>query len=138
MAVAAVGLLLAGVGGAILRPWRAPAWLVPLVAAVAVVAIGGLSSAHAGRALDPLRQPIGFLLAAVPLAVMLDRLGFFASLAARLTSGRGGVGGLWLLAALVTTVLNLDASVVLLTPLYVRIARRTGRDPLTLALMPVL
>ena len=56
--------------------------------------------------------------------------------------GRGGRGsrggGLWVLAALVTTVLNLDAAVVLLTPLYVSIARRSGRDPLALAFQPVL
>ena len=138
MAVVTVVLLLVGVAGAILRPLEAPAWVVPLGAAVVVVAAGGLSLSHTRQALDPLAQPIGFLLAAVPLAVMLDRLGFFTSLAALLTRGERGVGGLWVLAALVTTVLNLDASVVLLTPLYVRIARRTGRDPLTLALMPVL
>jgi arsenical pump membrane protein len=42
------------------------------------------------------------------------------------------------MAALVTTVLNLDAAVVLLTPLYVRVARRTGLSPLALAFQPVL
>src|SRR5579875_2028551 len=52
--------------------------------------------------------------------------------------GRRTVAGLWVLAALVTTVLNLDASVVLLTPLYVRVARRTGMAPLSLAFQPVL
>jgi arsenical pump membrane protein len=46
--------------------------------------------------------------------------------------------GLWVLGAAVTTVLNLDASVVLLTPLYVRIARRCGLDPLALGFQPVL
>ena len=35
-------------------------------------------------------------------------------------------------------VLNLDAAVVLLTPLYVRVARRTGLDPVALAFQPVL
>ena len=55
-----------------------------------------------------------------------------------MTQGGRGDGGLWILAALVTTVLNLDAAVVLLTPLYVRLARQTGRDPLTLASQPVL
>lgn len=37
-----------------------------------------------------------------------------------------------------TTVFNLDASVVLLTPLYVRIARRHGLDPLAAAFTPML
>ena len=45
--------------------------------------------------------------------------------AARTTS----VLGLWLLAAATTVVLNLDTTVVLLTPLYLRLARRVGGRP---------
>lgn len=131
-------LLLFGVFGAVVRPLRLPAWSLPLAAVVAELAIGVVSPSEARTALDPLRAPIGFLLAAVPLAALLDRLGFFSSVAALLTRGRRGVGGLWLMAAVVVALLNLDAAVVLLTPLYVGIARRTGRDPLTLALPPVL
>jgi arsenical pump membrane protein len=126
------------VAGAVGRPFRAPAWVVPLVAAILDVASGAVSTSLLRSSLDPLRSPIGFLLAAVPLAVLLDRLGFFTNLAVLLTRGRHGVGGLWILAALVTTVLNLDAGVVLLTPLYVRVAHRSGRDPLALAFPPVL
>lgn len=43
-----------------------------------------------------------------------------------------------LTAPLVTTVFNLDASIVLLTPLYLRIARLHGLDPLATAFQPVL
>lgn len=131
-------LLLVGVFGAVARPFRLPAWSLPLLAVVVALAAGAVSFGGAWTALDPLRAPIGFLLAAVPLAALLDRLGFFSSAAALLTRGRRGVGGLWVMAAVVTALLNLDAAVVLLTPLYVGIARRTGRDPLTLALAPVL
>ena len=46
--------------------------------------------------------------------------------------------GLWVLAAAVTVLINLDAAVVLLTPLYVRIAERHGEDPLALAFVPAL
>jgi arsenical pump membrane protein len=138
MAVTRVALLLIGVAGAVLRPFRLPSWVLPLVCAVVVVAIGGISVSATRHALDPLASPVGFLLAAVPLAVLLDELGFFASLAEILGGSGRSSGGLWVLAALVTTVLNLDAAVVLLTPLYVRIGRRTGRDPLTLAFQPVL
>jgi arsenical pump membrane protein len=45
---------------------------------------------------------------------------------------------LWVLAAATTAFLNLDAAIVLLTPLYVRVARRTGNDPFVFSMMPVL
>jgi arsenical pump membrane protein len=81
---------------------------------------------------------LAFLLTAVPLAVMLDRMGLFTALASRVTERGAGPGYLWALAAVVTTVLNLDASVVLLTPLYVRVARRCGWDVVSLAIQPAL
>jgi arsenical pump membrane protein len=140
VAALAVLLLLAGVAGAVIRPFGLPAWVVPAAATVVDLLTGAasLSGVHgAVHALHQLDQPIGFLLAAVPLAVLLDRLGFFAA-AAELLTRRGGAGGLWVLAALVTTVLNLDAGVVLLTPLYVNVARKQGLDPLILALQPVI
>ena len=43
-----------------------------------------------------------------------------------------------MLAGLVTVLFNLDAAVVLLTPLYVRIASRHGEDPVLLAFLPAL
>jgi arsenical pump membrane protein len=134
--MASVLLLIAGVAGAIARPRGIPVWLAPTVAAVVALALGTV--AHPDTLLRPLAAPIAFLVAAVPLAALLDRIGFFASAAALAGRGRHVVLGLWILAALVTTVLNLDASVVLLTPLYVRIAWRCGLDPLALAFQPVL
>lgn len=83
---------------------------------------------------------LAFLLAGVPLAALLDRLGFFEAAAARIV-GRGGdrpVLALWVFAALTTVVLNLDTTVVLLTPLYLRLARRAGVDPLPLVAVPLL
>jgi arsenical pump membrane protein len=109
-----------------------------VLCAVVDLATGGITVHQARHAVGPLAAPVGFLLAAVPLAVLLDRLGFFAAVAGMMNGGGRRGGGLWILAALVTTVLNLDAAVVLLTPLYVSIARRTGRDPLALAFQPVL
>lgn len=81
-----------------------------------------------------------FLLAGVPLAAGLDTLGFFDAVAALITRRREetSVLALWILAAATTVVLNLDTTVVLLTPLYVRLARRGGRDPLALAAVPLL
>lgn len=138
MAALSIVALLVGVAGAVGRPFRLPAWVVPVGAAVVVLGAGVISLDSARHALSELGDPLAFLLAAVPLAVLLDRLGFFTTVAARITRRSSSVGGLWVLAALVTTVLNLDAAVVLLTPLYVSIARRTGRDPLLVAAQPVL
>lgn len=138
MAAISIVLLCGGILGVLLRRRHLPAWAVPLAAVAVALAVGTTRPAAAARALQPLAQALGFLLAAVPLAVLLDRLGFFESLSRLLSRGRGTVPALWALAALVTTVLNLDASVVLLTPLYVRVARRLGMRPLALAFQPVL
>ena len=83
---------------------------------------------------------LAFLLAGVPLAALLDRLGFFAAAADALQHRFPDlpVLALWVLAAGTTAVLNLDTTIVLLTPLYVRLARRAGEDPLPLALIPLL
>jgi arsenical pump membrane protein len=134
--VASIVLLVVGVAGAILRPRGVPTWLVPTVAAGAGLVLR--TAPHPDSLLRPLAAPLAFLLLAVPLAALLDRLGFFAAAAALFGRGRHLALGLWVLGALVTTILNLDAAVVLLTPLYVRIARRCGLDPLALAFQPVL
>ena len=134
--VFAVVLLCAGVAGAIGRPRGAPAWFVPAVAAALAVATGTLPDP--ASALRPLAAPIAFLLCAVPLATLLERVGFFDAAARTLGHGRHLALGLWVLGAVVTTILNLDAAIVLLTPLYAQIARRCGIDPLALAIQPVL
>lgn len=138
MLVLALVLLACAVVGAVLRPLGLPAWAAPLAAGALDLGLGLSTPGAAATALRPLGPAVGFLLAAVPLAVALDGLGFFESLAALASGGRHMVAWLWALAAVVTTVLNLDASVVLLTPLYIRLARRTGLSPRSLAFQPVL
>ena len=80
-----------------------------------------------------------FLCVGVPLAELLDRLGYFEAVAAVVQGRRAGVrvGVLWALACVTTAILNLDTTVVLLTPLFVRMARRSGDDPFALALVPL-
>jgi arsenical pump membrane protein len=113
-----------------------PAWVGPTFCAAAALLFGTVDQPWS--IVRPLADPIAFLLVAVPLAALLDRLGFFEA-AAGVAGGSDRLPlGLWIIGALVTTVLNLDAAVVLLTPLYVRLARRCGLDPLTLAFQPVL
>lgn len=133
-----MSLLVVGVVGVLVRPRRWPVWAVP-VGAVGVGLASRAVTLHGARAaLQPLGAPLAFLLLAVPLAVLLDQLGFFTALAAMVGHGRHLHLGLWVLAAAVTTVFNLDASVVLLTPLYVRIAARHGLDPVAAAFPPAL
>lgn len=89
--------------------------------------------------LSSLWPALAFLLAGVPLAALLDRLGFFDAAAIAMTGGEREmpVLGLWVLAALTTVVLNLDTTVVLLTPLYLRLASRVHSDPVALVAIPL-
>lgn len=48
------------------------------------------------------------------------------------------MGSIWILSASVTALLNLDTTIVLLTPITVRLARRSCRDPLSVAVVPLL
>jgi arsenical pump membrane protein len=138
--VPALRLVLLGLAvvGVLLRPKRLPVATIPVALVLVALATTATTPSAARHALHQLYAPLAFLLLAVPLAVMLDRLGFFNAVAARIDHTRHLHLGLWLFAAAVTTLFNLDASVVLLTPLYVRIARRHGLDPVTLAFPPVL
>jgi arsenical pump membrane protein len=84
---------------------------------------------------------LAFLLAGVPLAWLLDELGFFDAVISRISGPTGRAiptWTLWVLAAVTTVVLNLDTTVVLLTPLALRLARRSDVDPLPIAAIPLL
>ncbi|MGQ7296937.1 SLC13 family permease [Quadrisphaera sp. KR29] len=118
------------------RPWR---WLpegalVPLlaVAASAVVLLtGALSPRQAGALLDRTWSVLVFLVAAAVLAALAGRAGVF-EVAAVWAARRGGgrTWRLWLLvvgiAVAATTTLSLDTTAVLLTPVVLALARRTG------------
>ena len=118
MAAVRIGLLLVGVAGVLIRPFRLPAWVVPVGCAGVVLAIGATSAAASsertrssscgGSPARPSPRPSRLL----------------HQPCATADTARRWREWLWLLATLVTTVLNLDASVVLLTPLYVRIRGR--------------
>jgi arsenical pump membrane protein len=134
----AIVLLFIAIAGAVARPWRSPAWVAPLGAAF-VALVAGVVTLHSARVtMRPLAAPLAFVALAVPLAVMLDRVGIFEELAGRAARSPRVVGECWLLAAAVVALLNLDAAVVLLTPLFVRTARKVDVDPVMLAFQPVL
>ena len=121
-----------------LRPFGAPIWVGPVAAGLIGLATRIIHWNAASDSLHLLTKPLLFLLFAVPLAILLDRIGVFEALAATVDGGDHLAAGLWLLATAVTIVFNLDASVVLLTPLYIRIAQRHGYPPEMLAFQPAL
>ncbi len=130
--------LATGVAGVVVAPRHIPAWAVAIAVAAVAVVTGIVPLSAFDDALTNLGPPLAFLVLAVPLAVLLDELGFFATVAALVDAGPRLRLALWVLAGLVTVLFNLDAAVVLLTPLYVRIASRHGEDPVLLAFLPAL
>ena len=137
MAAVRILLLVAAVATAVTRPRGWPAWVGPVVFTAVAFALGATTGSLAGKSLRPLTGALAFLLAAVPLASLLDRAGSFEAVAESLVEHRRLVGGLFALAALATAVLNLDAAVVLLTPLYVRVSRRAGLPAWYLGAQPL-
>lgn len=133
-----VVLLAVGCAAMLGRPFGLPRWVGPVVAA----AIGLVSTAvdldDAADAIVDLAPALLFLVFAVPLAVALDELGFFTAVAERVDGGRHLVAQLWVLATFVVIVFNLDAAVVLLTPLYARVALRNQVSPEMLVFQPAL
>jgi arsenical pump membrane protein len=138
VSVIAVVLLAIGLIGALLRPRGIPAWSLPLGAAIVAVIVGVVDRSQLHDVLRPLAAPLAFVLIAVPLAASLDEVGVFGELASFAARSRHVVGTLWILAFLVVAFLNLDAAVVLLTPLYIRTAKLVAVDPIALAFQPVL
>jgi arsenical pump membrane protein len=132
-----VALLAAAVVGALVAPGRFPLATFPIAAALVAVITHAVTVTSARKALDALAEPLAFLLLAVPLAVLLDEVGTFDAVA-RVVTGTRVALGCWLLGAAVVAVLNLDAAVVLLTPLYIRVARRLELDATAYAFQPAL
>lgn len=120
------------------RPAGLAVWVSPVIGAAVALLAGLISVGDAVSAIGDIVPPLLFLVFAVPLAVALDDVGVFAALAASVDGGRHLVAWLWALAAAVVIVFNLDAAVVLLTPLYIRLARRHGLDVEVLAFQPAL
>lgn len=120
------------------RPRGLPLWAGPVGCALVGFLVTVIDWDEVTSALGPLRDPLLFVAFAVPLAAALEAIGVFGAIAASFDGGRHLAAWLWLLAAGVVIVFNLDAAVVLLTPLYIRIARRHGLSAEALAFQPAL
>ena len=110
----------------------------PAVLAALTVGFHLINNTRSENAVSPLGGPILFVLCAVPLSILLDKLGFFSLIASEVLRRQHGLFILWILASIVTATLNLDTAVVLLTPIYVGIARKKQLPPLTIAIQPAL
>jgi arsenical pump membrane protein len=121
--------LLLALAGAVLRPRGLPEIVFALPGLAAVLATGAEPREDAGHALRELLPTVAFLALILVFghlcaeAGAFDYLGAVAARACR-SSPVGLLGIVVTLAAAVTTVLTLDATVVLLTPVIVRTARQ--------------
>ena len=133
LAVALV-LLAAVLAFAVVRPHGLPEAVVAVPAGVLVVATGLVSWSAARSELASLLPTVAFLAAVLVLAHLADAEGVFryaGGVAARLSAGSPVrlLGTVFGVAAIVTAVLSLDATVVLLTPVVFATAAAVGVRP---------
>jgi arsenical pump membrane protein len=116
---------------AVVRPRDWPEAVAAVPAAGLLVAVGAVSPAQAWAQTKTLLPVVGFLAAVLTLSQLCADDGLFTAagdIVARACGGRPVrlLGGVFVVAALTTAVLSLDATVVLLTPVVFATAARVG------------
>ncbi|MFI6880923.1 SLC13 family permease [Streptomyces sp. NPDC050400] len=132
--VLAVTLLLLTLAFAVVRPRNWPEAVVAVPAAAVAVATGSVSVTHAWAETKDLLPVVGFLAAILLLAQLCADEGLFRAAGDAVARACHGsptrmLGGVFAVAAAVTAVLSLDATVVLLTPVVFATAARIGARP---------
>ncbi|MEU6018699.1 SLC13 family permease [Streptomyces sp. NPDC047515] len=132
--IVSVVLLLGVLAFAVVRPRGLPEAIVAVPAAVLVIVAGAVPWSQARDQVGSLLPVVGFLAAILVLAQLCADEGLFTAagdLVARACGGRTGplLGGVFVVASVITAVLSLDATVVLLTPVVLATAARVGARP---------
>src|SRR5690242_14065629 len=127
--IVSLALLAATLGFAVLRPRGLSEAVLAVPAAAIVLGLGMLSQHEVRSEIRGLAPTVAFLAAVLVLAELADRCGLFAALGSWIGTGsRGGpvrlLGLVFAIAAVVTAVLSLDATVVLFTPIVFRTVTR--------------
>jgi arsenical pump membrane protein len=128
--VALAAILIAAVA----RARWAPDWVVAVLGAALVLAVGAISFSGARSALRELGPTVGFLAALLLLADGCRRAGMFNALGAWMARGARQspsrlLALVFIAAAATTAVLSLDATIVLLTPIVFATAARLPANP---------
>ncbi|WP_372341269.1 arsenic transporter [Streptomyces sp. CC224E] len=119
---------------AVLRPRKWPEAVVAVPAAAVAVATGEVTPAHAWAETQDLLPVVGFLAGILLLAQLCADEGLFKAAGDAVARACHGspkrmLGGVFAVAAGITAVLSLDATVVLLTPVVFATAARIGARP---------
>jgi arsenical pump membrane protein len=130
----ALGALAAALATAVARPRLLPEALVATAGAVVLVTLGASSLDAARHAISELGSTVCFLAALLVLAEGCRREGLFAAIGSLLAgraraSARRLLALVFAVAAVVTVVLSLDATVVLLTPIVFVTASQLRTSP---------